>query len=720
MFLISVWIEHPVRALDRTYTYWYDTELDQGVRVEINFNGRKLIGFVESSTFFDGDVREAAESLGMKIKKLDGVLDKEPLITPELHDLALYMRDITVSSTIACFQVMLPSKVKPSTHSGKAVLEKTVRLSDAEVSLTPKELEAYETVRKEPGMKYSVLRKLFPNQARSLIVKGALIVEETEREAGKQTSFIHPSKYSLTPLQENALQQIREENERICLIHGVTGSGKTEVYLRLAEEILNSGRQVLFLVPEIGLTPMMIERVRERFGDDLAIYHSALNAQQKYEQYRKVMTGRTSIVVGTRSAVFLPFRDLGLIVMDEEHDASYKQDVQPAYHCRDIAVWRARFHHCRLVLGSATPALESYARAYKGVYRLIELNERINRTLPVMRAVNMRDEKEHRRSAILSDALIDGIEARLKAGQQVILLLNRRGYHSLMRCRACGEAITCTHCDLAMSYHRTERVMKCHTCGRMIRIPKVCPVCGSSAGFTTYGFGTERLEQELEHLFPDARYLRMDADTTSRKDGHARILERFGNHEADILLGTQMIAKGLDYPSVTLVGVINADDGLLRTDYRSCETTFDLLMQAGGRSGRAGEAGEVIYQVYDASHYVIQCVLRQEYKAFFTREMQFRHAGQYPPYSYFIALTASAATDAECRRNMNWLMEHLKGRADLIGPIDLPKIQDRYRSRLLVRGRKLDEIRDTVREVLDSEDGRKRMIKVNVEPLTLE
>ncbi len=720
MFLIDVWIEHPVRALDRTYTYWYEEELAQGVRVEVVFNNRKLIGFVERSVPFTGTHEEASKKLNMQVKHIDGVLDTTPLITPELRALADHMRDITLSSMISCFQAMLPSKVKPSTHTGKILTERYVVLNDAETALTPKELEAYEYVRDSGSIRYSELRKKYPNQALSLVKKGAVYTEEREKTADEHAMDIRSSPFELNEEQRDAFRRISSEDHTVWLIHGVTGSGKTEVYLRLAEEVLKAGRQVLFLVPEIGLTPLMIGRVRQRFGENLAIYHSALGPQEKYEQYRKVMTGRTSIVVGTRSAVFLPFSDLGLIVMDEEHDASYKQDVQPAYHCRDIAVWRAGYHHCKLILGSATPSLESYARAYKGIYQLIVLNERVNRTVPEMRFVNMRDEKTHRRSSVLSDELIDETALRLQKHQQVIMLLNRRGYHSLMRCRSCNEVLTCPHCDVAMSYHRSEHILKCHTCGYTAKLPRVCPHCGSDSGFITYGFGTERLEQELGVLFPEARLLRMDADTTTRRDSHAVILERFGKHEADILLGTQMIAKGLDYPDVTLVGVINADEGLQRTDYRSCEMTFDLLMQAGGRSGRAADPGKVIYQVYDEDHYALQCLMEQDYRRFFTYEMKFRHAGMYPPYTYLISLTVITGSQKETDRDMQWLRENLTGDFRLIGPLALPKVKDRYRSRLLMKGRDLSIMREELRKVLSTEEGRRKSVRVNVEPLTLD
>ncbi len=721
MYILECWIEHPVRQLNQTFSYLSDEPCEQGVRVIVDFNGRKITGFVETCVQTGKTPEELEQEYGYTLKYAEEILDSESLLTEELHDLAHWMSRETLSTRISCFQAMLPAKIKPLSNRREIVREQWVTLSDKEVSLTPKQLEAYQYVQNQGTMLYSALRKQYPNQAKVLVEKGALILQAKEKEAAALSIPETSEPLALTPEQAQVFTEIQTSRDTVFLLQGVTGSGKTEVYLQLAQEVLKQGRQVLILVPEISLTPQMIDRVSSRFGNTLAIYHSGLNDQEKYEQYRMVKEKKARVVVGTRSAVFLPFHDLGLIVMDEEHDSSYKQENQPAYHCRDIAIHRAQYHHCKIVLGSATPSLDSYARAIRGVYHLVTLKHRINETLPKVDILSLRECMKKGQSYILSDPLKEKIAQRLEKHQQVILLLNRRGYSSVLRCRECQEPVICPHCDIAMSYHREERVMKCHTCGTILPVPRVCPECGSTAGYTSYGFGTQRLEETLQEAFPDARLLRMDADTTSRKNSHQKILEQFGRHEADILLGTQMIAKGLDYPDVTLVGVLNGDDGLNRTDYRSCETTFDLLMQAGGRSGRAEEPGEVVYQVYNADHYAIQCAARQDYETFFRYEMQFRHAGQYPPYTYLIALTFTDKNEKKAEETARWYDQNLQGEFRKIGVISLNKIQDRYRKRILLKGKDLAKMKEAVAELLERSESRyTKDVRIDVNPMVLD
>ena len=640
----------------------------------------------------------------------------ESLLNDELYALADYMKDITLSTIISCYQAMLPTVLKPSSSNSKIQYEKWVVPTEEKVSLTPKQLDAYMYVVENKMIKYSLLRAKYPSIAKKLVDSGALKIIEKEKEGNTYSTVKKSQPLELTEEQQNVKNEFERSNDSVFLLRGVTGAGKTEVYLQLADEVLKKGKQVLILVPEIALTPQMIERVASRFGSHLAIYHSRLNAQQKYEQYQLVRQKKASIVVGTRSAVFLPFDDLGLIIMDEEHDSSYKQDSQPAYHCRDIAIWRGKYHHCKVLLGSATPTLESYARALKNVYHLLTLEHRINDSLPVTEIVSMKNEKQN----ILSDVLKEKIQDRLDKNEQVILLLNRRGYHNILRCKECGEVVKCPHCDLAMSYHYKENVMKCHTCGTMTRIPKVCPSCHSDSGFATFGYGTEKLLEVVQNTFKDARILRMDRDTTSKKDGHEKILKAFGNHEADILLGTQMIAKGLDFAGVTLVGILNGDEGLARTDFRSCEVTFDLLMQASGRSGRANKQGEVVIQVYDESHYAVTCAAKQDYVSFFKNEMKFRHIGNYPPYSYFISLTVYSLSEEKAEEIALWLKNALHGNFKIIGVVKLLKIKDQYRSRILLKGKDLDEMRNEIRKLLDTDDNRKKNIHIDVNPMVID
>lgn len=720
MYIVECWIEYPVQKLNRTYTYLSDEPCERGTRVLIPFGKQNLTGFAESCVFSEKTKEEIEEEKGMSLKKISGILDPESLITPELHSLAFHMADITLSTVISCFGAMLPGKVKPGGKTKTTVKERWVKVLDSDVSLTPKQEEAYQAVKSAGRMKYSELRKQYPSIAKVLLEKGALEEEVTEREAEEMVSAASDQKPILTVQQEAALKEIHESDDTVYLLKGVTGSGKTEVYLRLAEEALSSGKQVLFLVPEIGLTPQMIARVSARFQKGLAIYHSGLSDQEKYEQYRMVKTGRASIVVGTRSAVFLPFQSLGLIVLDEEHDPSYKQENQPCYHARDIAMWRSEYHHCKMILGSATPSLDSYARALKKVYHLVRLDERISEGLPEVKVVNTREMQQNGVNTILSPLLIQKMGDNLKAGHQTILLLNRRGYHARLVCRECGEALTCPHCDLAMSYHRDIKKMKCHTCGTEINVPRQCPECGSTKGFTTLGFGTEMLENEVHMIFPSARIVRMDRDTTSRKNSHQKLLESFGKGEADILLGTQMIAKGLDFPNVTLVGIINGDDGLRRTDFRSCEASFDLLVQASGRSGRSGKKGEVVMQVNDPDHYAVQCAAVQNYDAFFVQEMQFRRAGQYPPYTYLIGVTFVEKDQSLCDRNALAFKEALSGNFTVLGVISLLKIQDRYRSRIILKGKNLDEMRLAVKRVLEDGNVNTDHVRIDVNPMVLD
>ena len=720
MWIVECWLEHPVRDLDQTFSYLSEKAVEPGCRVIVPLNTREVVGFVESAVFTAESEAEIKKRLGFALKHVSDVLDEESLLSDELHALALWMRRETLSPAISCFSAMLPGKVKPRTSKQKAVTERWVRVSDASVDLTPKQLEAYSYVAEKGAVRYSDLRSLYPHIARKLIENGAVVQEVREKTAVQQEIRPDEPAKDLTPEQQRVMDEINGSEDAVYLLRGVTGSGKTEIYLQLAAAQLAAGRQVLFLVPEISLTPQMIERVSRRFGSRLAVYHSGLNAQQKYEQYRLVSAGSAAIVVGTRSAVFLPFENLGLIIIDEEHDASYKQDSQPCYHCRDIALWRGRYHSCKVILGSATPSLESYARAVRHVYHLVELETRINGTMPKISLVPMRTALRRNESAVLSDLLKEKLQKTLANGEQAILMLNRRGYHSALRCRSCDSLVMCPHCDLAMSYHKDQNLMKCHTCGAVMKVPRICPSCKSTNPFTTRGFGTQMAEEALQQAFPQARILRMDADTTAVKDGHRKILTAFANKEADILLGTQMIAKGLDYPDVTLVGVINGDDGLGRLDYRSSEVTFDLLMQASGRSGRADREGEVVLQVYDPEHYAVQCAIRQDYRAFFVNEMNFRHAGQYPPYFYFISLTVSSVKQEHVEMLASAIRNGISGSFKVIGVIQLLKIRDLYRSRVLLKGRDLDEMKRAVEDFLKNCSLSLKGLKIDVSPLTLD
>ena len=505
----------------------------------------------------------------------------------------------------------------------------------------------------------------------------------------------------------NAVDQaIDEKQAATFLLEGVTGSGKTEVYLQIIQHALAQGKSALMLVPEISLTPQIVRQFKARFGDQVALLHSALSDGERYDEWRRIEKGDAQVVVGARSAIFAPIKNLGVIIMDEEHETSYKQEDMPRYHARDVAQWRGQYHHCPVVLGSATPSLESRARAQKGVYQWLRLTKRINgKDLPHVQLVDMRQAVRYAPTTDISQELATEIQKKLALNEQVVLMLNRRGYSSFLMCRECGEVIKCPNCDISLTYHKDTNSLKCHYCGHEEPVPQVCPNCHSKA-VRYFGTGTQRVEKELTELFPTARILRMDVDTTRRKGAHERILDEFGKHHADILLGTQMIAKGLDFPNVTLVGVLNADTSLGLPDFRASERTFQLLTQVSGRAGRAEKEGNVLIQTYNPDHYAIQYAQRQDYEHFFGKEMQVRHQGGYPPYYYTIQITASARTEADAAQKMfqirGEIVNYLSQNAVILGPTpqSIMRINNRYYYQLVIKYKNEPQLENYLQNLL--------------------
>lgn len=534
----------------------------------------------------------------------------------------------------------------------------------------------------------------------------------------------------LTPEQQRAVEQIDQaitaKNATTFLLEGVTGSGKTEVYLQTIAHALSQGRSALMLVPEISLTPQMVQRVKERFGKDVAMLHSALSDGERYDEWRRIERKEAKVVVGARSAIFAPLDDLGLIIIDEEHEASYKQEDMPRYQARDVALWRGKYHNCPVVLGSATPDLATRARAQKGVYQQLNLTKRINgSSLPQVTLVDMREAVKTAPAPDFSQVLLDQITERLARKEQVVLMLNRRGYSSFVLCRDCGFVLKCPNCDVSLTLHMDTHSMKCHYCGHEEAIPNRCPSCDSKK-IRYYGTGTQKVQAELEKLLPEARILRMDVDTTRKKGAHERLLAKFGAHEADILLGTQMIAKGLDFPDVTLVGVLNADTALSLPDYRSSERTFQLLTQVSGRAGRAAKTGQVVIQTYNPEHYVIQLACRQDYEQFFFYEMNLRHLNNYPPYYYTIKITVSAKSEAEAAKESfaikKGLDQCLSPQALVLGPTpsSILKIKNRFYYQLVIKYKQEPALEKYLQELLlQSQSGEKKgiMVVIDREPV---
>ena len=553
------------------------------------------------------------------------------------------------------------------------------------------------------------------------------IEKEAYRDPFANQTFEKTTALSLNAEQqvavETILQSVQEQQSQTYLLEGITGSGKTEVYLQVIAEVLNQGKTAIMLVPEISLTPQMVQRFKSRFGEHVAVMHSGLSQGEKYDEWRKIERGEAEVVVGARSAIFAPVENIGVIIIDEEHEASYKQEETPRYHARDLAIWRSEYHHCPVVLGSATPSLESRARAQKNVYQRLRLTQRANQaaTLPTIDVVDMRQEVENGNVSSFSMSLQEKLQERLEKNEQSVLLLNRRGYSSFVMCRDCGYVLPCPNCDISLTLHMDSKTMKCHYCGHEERIPYRCPNCGQDK-IRYYGTGTQKVEEELQTLLPDSRILRMDVDTTRRKGAHEKILRTFGEGQADILLGTQMIAKGLDFPNVTLVGVLNADTALNLPDFRSSERTFQLLTQVSGRAGRAEKPGEVIIQSFNPEHYAIQLAKAQDYEDFYTKEMYIRHRGDYPPYYFTVQITASHPEENEAAKQMFQIARKLKQglspQAILLGPTPnaIMRVNNRYFYQVIIKYKQEPMLQPLLKEILtDTQRATARGLKLSID-----
>ncbi|PMD73441.1 primosomal protein N' [Companilactobacillus nuruki] len=555
---------------------------------------------------------------------------------------------------------------------------------------------------------YGISRAVIKTAEKNQLVK---IIEVTKFRKPVGITPEQTNKLALTDEQKVAVDQISnaidQEDSKTFLVEGVTGSGKTEVYLQTIEKALKKNKTALMLVPEISLTPQMVNRVVGRFGDQVAVLHSGLSSGERYDEWTRIENKDVKVVVGARSAVFAPLDNIGLIIIDEEHEASYKQDDNPRYHARDVALWRANLNKAPVVLGSATPSLESRARAQKGVYQLIRMKKRINdQALPHVHIVDMRDDENAAVKGDFSPALQESLQTTLDRHEQAIILLNRRGYSSFMMCRECGFVLKCPNCDVSLTYHKDLSKMKCHYCGHEEPVPNFCPNCHSKKiGF--YGTGTQNIEQQLNDLYPNAKVLRMDVDTTRRKGDHAKILKQFGQHKADILLGTQMIAKGLDFPDVTLVGVINADTTLSLADYRASERTFQLLTQVSGRAGRAQKAGHVIIQTFNPDHYAIKDAAKQDYEKFFKQEMYLRHQSNYTPYYFTTLISVANQDEGKTLKQSYWLKKQLQTAlskdAILLGPSPtmISRKQNKYYYQIIVKYKHEPKLHQKLLEILN-------------------
>ena len=614
--------------VDKVFEYSCPDSLQVGSRVKVPFGGRKIDGFVIG-------VSRVSSYPADKIKPVAEIFDEPPALIPEYFDL---MEKISARYRVpkaVALRLFLPSEMRlGKVHVSirrYAKFSKEIGLN----SSAKKQAEALRFIMKEGEADYARFAEEFGRGAvDALCKKGAIEIEE--RKIARSPFSGLPENYekkTLTKAQSDALDNIENSDKRIHLVHGVTGSGKTEIYLNVIAREIERGRTAIFLVPEISLTPQMLSQLRARFGGSAAILHSGLSAGERFDEWWRLRSGEAKIAIGARSAVFAPLENIGAIIIDEEHDSSYSSESAPRYETVEIASFRAEYNGAKLILGSATPSVESFAKASDGEYNLITLTERINgKSLPEIIISDMCKEVRSGNNTAFSRALRQELDETLKSGRQAILFLNRRGYSRHVVCRDCGYVAKCENCDVSLTYHSEENCLKCHYCGARYRMLNACPDCGGTHVLYS-GTGTQRVVSDLKTLFPDARILRMDNDTVSGKDGHYKILRQFSEKQADILVGTQMIAKGHDFPAVTLVGILDADMSLHFSDYRSGERTFQLITQVAGRSGRADDKGKVVLQTCSPENHILRYAVNYDYKGFFDNEIALRKATCFPPYS---------------------------------------------------------------------------------------
>lgn len=736
MKIVEVLTQYGARVLDRPFTYLYygEKELAPRYRIKIDFSGHPAVGFVLSVKDTNQTREQIEEQSGYALKVIteEDIIDEVPLLDDDLMDLAKEVAEYYCAPLITVLQAMLPLSLSPKLSSLKGpriAYEKWVEaLTSDEEGLTPKQKEMLRLIvkngpilKKEAGSA-SILDKLVEAGKVRIFKKEKLRIVISEEEKEQQ--------HALTSTQEKALGILEKSTKEVDLLEGVTGSGKTEVYLHLSEKYLKEGKNVLMLVPEINLTPVMVEYFSRRFGNKVAILHSGLTNGERYDEYRRIARGDAAIVVGARSAVFAPLKNIGLIILDEEHVESYKQDNAPHYHAREVAIMRGKREHAKVILGSATPTLESKARAMRGVYGYAEMKVRVNaKPLPKTTIVDLNERanffppSSKFYSNKLSRPLIEAIQDRLNKGEQALLLINRRGFWTSINCAKCHYTFTCPNCGGNLTYHKADEMIKCHHCGFVQEWDGICPSCHSHS-LRRIGYGTERVVEELSTLFPSARIARIDSDVGQITKNVEKILKQFRNHEYDILIGTQMIAKGHDFPLVTLSAVVAADIGLSLNTYRAAERTFELIAQAVGRSGRSDKAGEAIIQTYNPYHYAVVYGAKQDYDGFFVKEMQERKMSSYPPYYYLVAVEFASKNEERCLLASNDFKREFASldipSLKVIGPLSpyYAIVNEKHRRILLIKTKEREAISEYLRKLLQNYSSRAGVeITVNVDPL---
>ena len=696
----SVLIQYGVKVLDKTFTYKIPENINVkiGNKVKVQFANKEIYGIVT-------DIKDSTEL--DNVNEIISVVNPDISLNEELLKLGYYIKENTFCTLIKAYQTMLPSSLKvKNINSNYNKYDEYIEL-DQEENIIKEYIENNKRSKSQIDILNRLLNKeILKKEDVSLSYKKLLelhLIKIKKVRKYRINNNIDKNKlYKLTNNQEVVVNNVDLNSNNIYLLYGITGSGKTICYIDLINKVIKKNKTAIMLVPEISLTTQMVNRLYNSFGNDVAILHSGLSDGEKYDEYTKINNGLVKVVVGTRSAIFAPLKNIGLIIIDEEHSSTYKQENNPRYNTIDIAKWRNNYNNCPLILGSATPSLESFARAKKGVYKLLTLTSRVgNYELPEINIVDMSLEMK-KRNMLFSEELIKEIINTLENKKQVMILLNRRGFSTFVSCQNCGYTYKCPHCEITLTYHKSSNNLRCHYCGYTKLNSNICPECKEDA-IRSFGTGTERIEEELNKLFPSARVLRMDADTTTKKGSHEKYINMISNKEVDIIVGTQMISKGLDFPNINLVGVINADETLNIPDFRSNEKTFSLLNQVSGRAGRSGIKSKVIIQTFNPDNKIFEYLKNNDYISLFNNEMNIRKKLNYPPYYYILGIKiCSKDYELASKHSIkisNYLKNNINETSIILGPStsNIFKLNNIYRFQIIIKYKFDNKLFDSIK-----------------------
>lgn len=701
--------------IDRPFTYKIPVELEekvqvgQIVKVPFGMGNKTSEGFVLSIN------EENEVNISFRVKKISAIITDEPIIDEDDIKLINFLREKYLCKYIDAFRLLIPVGIM---KGAKSKSKKVIVFKSDDLSCIKKPEGYIEIINflKDNSGRYTKSELINVNsisqyKLNKLIEKGLLVVEEETVFRYNNRTYNIDSEKELTFEQKHVLDEYNNSGNNLFLLKGVTGSGKTEVYMRMVEEVLEKNQSAIVLVPEISLTPQMIERFKGRFGRDVALFHSKLSDGERFDEWFRVKEGKAKLVVGARSAIFLPVKNLGLIIIDEEHENTYKSDQNPKYQTKEVAEFLSEQKGCRVVLGSATPTIETYYRALTGDLKLLELNSRVDgKAMPPMKVIDMRNELRSGNISLFSRELFRDMQEKLSKGEQIILFLNRRGFSTFVSCRSCGYVFKCEECDISMTYHRSG-LLVCHYCGKTKRSPQKCPKCDSKY-VKFFGAGTERVEEEVKKYFKDARVLRMDVDTTRGKDSYEKIYNTFKEGKADILIGTQMISKGLDFKNVTLVGILAADMSINIPDYRAAERTFQIITQVAGRAGRGEKQGKVVIQTYTPEHYSLEYAVNYDYEGFYEKEFTVRALMKYPPFGKILLINGISKKEDLLKNFMHKISNVIKPlvekevEVDILGPIPclVAKVKENYRWQIVIKGEFESEFAKKIKELLYDEN----------------